>query len=534
MSPEEIKARIAALKARIDDLNDEELNELENLNKQARKLALKAESEKNQKELEAQAKEQRELEVSQAVTAAVKAERAKWEAETRRPADGYTDAPWVAKYGDERKFERLDPRDLSFALDLAGAFKRSGCDIQLSPAAYKSMSRRIAEFKGANNEAGRQQEEYVKGEFEYATKGRIKATPESVEAAIKAATDPMYTGGSGIGSDWVGSLYSSDMWENVRSNVSILSRIPQTVIPDGYSNSTIPLEGADFTVYKVAETTAANATTGIPNASVTASQIGTANKNITVAKLGARGMHSGELDEDSLIRVAPEMRRKAELSLSERLESALIDGDTETSANKNINDIAGTPAATDYFLVWDGFRKLALVTNTGNSRSANGGLVVEDYKDTLRLLGTAGLAGADPRAVAFIQDFNTMWAAMELPELKTRDTFNPAVLEGGRITSIYRVPVIDSFFMHMASASAGYERKVNTAGKVDLDTASNNTTGSILAVRFDQWKFAYKRRMTIETTRFAESDSWQIVALMRAGLGYRDNEASAITYNVGV
>jgi len=74
--------------------------------------------------------------------------------------------------------------------------------------------------------------------------------------------------------------------------------------------------------------------------------------------------------------------------------------------------------------------------------------------------------------------------------------------------------------------------KANTAGKVDLDTQGNNTRGAILCVRPDQWKMAYKRRMTIELTRFANSDSYEIVALARFGLGYRDTEASAISYHV--
>jgi hypothetical protein len=38
----------------------------------------------------------------------------------------------------------------------------------------------------------------------------------------------------------------------------------------------------------------------------------------------------------------------------------------------------------------------------------------------------------------------------------------------------------------------------------------------------------------METTRFANSDSNEIVAMMRVGLIQRDTEAAAITYNVGV
>jgi hypothetical protein len=40
--------------------------------------------------------------------------------------------------------------------------------------------------------------------------------------------------------------------------------------------------------------------------------------------------------------------------------------------------------------------------------------------------------------------------------------------------------------------------------------------------------------MTLEVSRFPESDTSQIVALLRLGLGYRDTEASAITYNLTV
>jgi hypothetical protein len=84
--------------------------------------------------------------------------------------------------------------------------------------------------------------------------------------------------------------------------------------------------------------------------------------------------------------------------------------------------------------------------------------------------------------------------------------------------------------MHRISA----KRMANNAGKIDLDTDANNTLGAVLCVRWDQWKQAYKRRMTIEVTRRPESDSWDIVALCRLGLVNRDTEASAITYNVGV
>jgi hypothetical protein len=323
------------------------------------------------------------------------------------------------------------------------------------------------------------------------------------------------------------------LWESIRGANVVVNRVPSEVVPDGYSSKYWPLESTDPTWYKVAEATASDSTLKVPAATVAASQLATANKQLTLGKIGARSLYTGELVEDSLVAFAPNLRRQLQVSGAEVIEHLFIDGDVETSANKNINDIAGTPGATDVFLTFDGFRKLALITNTANSRSAAGTLTVEDFKNTLKLMGVAGIAGSDPTKVAFIVDYNVMWAMLDLPELKTRDVSSFATIENGFVTRMYRTEVLYAYQMHRASASTN-ARKANTAGKVDLDTDSNNTTGSILTVRFDQWKQAYKRRMTLETTRIANADSWEIVALCRLGLTNRDNEASAITYNVGV
>ena len=63
---------------------------------------------------------------------------------------------------------------------------------------------------------------------------------------------------------------------------------------------------------------------------------------------------------------------------------------------------------------------------------------------------------------------------------------------------------------------------------------ANNTLGALLAVRWDQWALKWKRRMTVESQRSPESDSTQIVALARWGLGYRDTDAAAISYNLTI
>lgn len=513
----EIRKAMKALVGR--ELTDEEAEKLDGLNKSAVKLEAQITA-SEQMEREAKENEARiEREKKEAVDAAVKAEAAKH----RRLDMG--DAPaYQSKFADTAKFDNLSAGETALVIDILNSQNK-----HVSGSALKALTLKIGEMKDkTNTEEGEKAVNYAKNAFKAAT--NIDATPEGTSAAVKAATDPMYTGGSNIGSDWVGTAYSSEMWQAIRAANVILNRIPETVVPDGYSSAYIPLESSDPTWYKVAEATASDATLKVPAATVTASQFATANKQITLGKLGARVLYSGEMTEDSLIAFAPEARRKMVVSGTEILEHVAIDGDVETSASKNINAIDTTPAGTEPYLLLDGFRKLALITNTANSRSAGGALVIEDFKNTLKLLGTAGLAGTDPTKVAFLVDYNVMWAMMDLPELKTRDVFSVATIENGFVSRIYNTQVLNAFQMHRGSA----KRMANSAGKIDADTDANNLLGAILAVRFDQWRQAFKRRMTLETTRIANADSWEVVALVRWGMAYRDTEASAITYNVGV
>jgi HK97 family phage major capsid protein len=473
------------------DMDEKELLEL--LDKRdAAKAAADAEA-KKAAEIDTLRKENEELK-----TAAAKA--------NRLPGG----APLVREYADTDKYDGLDAAETALAADVLRGANRP---------VPVGMVKAIA-LKTAREEKNG----YARGNLKAAGFGDLS------DAAIKAATDPMYSTGSLIGSDWVGTAYSNQIWEAIRANAQVVGRIPTVVIPDGYSSEYFPVESTDPTWYKVAETTANDSTMKIPVGTVTVSQMATATKQLTVAKMGARVDYTGELTEDSIIGFAPQLRMQLAKSGAEMMEYVVIDGDTATSSN--INDIGGTTysgAATSLFLLTNGFRKSPLVTTTTQSRSAAGGFVVEDFIATLKLLGSNGIGAGDPRQCAFIVDPNTWFAAMQLPEAKDA---NQTVLrvQDGAVKYAYGVEVVPSWFMHKNSTS----RKANTAGKVDQDTAGNNLYGAILAVRFDQWKLGYKRRMTMEVTRRPESDSWSIVALTRWGLAQRDTLAAAETYYVGV
>jgi hypothetical protein len=441
-------------------------------------------------------------------------------ADAGQPQGGITpgQAPAQMHYTSTAKFDGLGVEDLAFAAGVLDTAKRQQkSEFGVSQDLLKALALRIAEDKSEMGDEARRD---------------LKAAgidPADVTNAMKA-NELDYSTQAGFGDEWVGVEYSRRIWPRIRAGSDIVARIPTIEVPQGSESIIIPLEAADPTWYKVAQTTGTNATTLRPDATIPSSKLATDNRTLTVAKMAARVIYSGELEEDSFVPWAAQLRQQLETSGAENLEATVIDGDTDASATTNINDIGGTPAATDLFLLFNGFRKSPLVTTVANKLDAGGTLTDGTFLAIIKLMGAAGLNALDRTKVAFILDLNVGWKSLELASVKTKDVFSNATIESGVLTSIWGYPVYVSAFMHFQSAV----RKANTAGKVDRTTPANNTTGAFLAVRFDQWLLGYKRRMTMKIQDFPDADAMQIVATARVGLAQRDTEASAEAYNVGV
>jgi len=445
------------------------------------------------------------------IDAAVTEARAKWEQDTaanRRLPE--VNAPNIAHFGNLWQYDNLDAADLSVAAGVLGAAGKSPSENML-----KALAVRVTQDENVQR------------------LGRVRSVMQQVGMPVKANELNQSTLSS-YGDQWVGVAYSTELWDKIRSLANVVANIPTVEIPPGMESVTIPIQSTSPTFYKVAQASSqATNTLGAVTNVVPTSQMGTTNGSLTVAKLGASTIWTTELDEDSLIPWANELRRDLENEAAEVLESLVIDGDTDTTTVTNINDIAGTPAGTEYYLVLNGFRKLALVTNSGNSRSASS-LSVEDYLETVKLMGIAGKNAMFKDRVAFIVDPWTYWKSLELTEVKTRDSYVAPTIESGELSSLYGYRVIATHNMHRLNTDTTYGLKANSAGKIDVDTAANNLYGSILAVRWDQWRLGWKRQMKFETMRIPRADATEITVTMRVGLTYRDTEASAISYGISL
>lgn len=493
-------------------IGDDNMDEIESKVAEAVKAAIAAEKEAQAREAEAA-----RVKALEAENAALKAA----QAEDKRLPSG---APYLKKYGDTTKFDNLSPAEHAFLVDVATSCYRNGSMKQaLSDGAVRGLALKM-QAAAEKDEAANQG---LKAFMQHGPGDKVKANE------INNSTLASY------GDEWVGVQYSTDLWEGIRAASWVVANVPQSEIPRGYESVTIPIESVDPTWYKVAQ--AIDNTSGRPDVTVTSSQVGTKKQDITVGKMGCRVIYSGEMDEDSLVAWVPNAMRQIQLSGAEIMEHVVIDGDTETADKTNINDIAGQPAGTETFLLTNGFRKLPLITNTANARNG-GAITAADFVETLMLMGRAGMAGADPTKVGFICDPWTFIKVAQLAEVYTKDVYSRPTLENPVFAplSIFNYTVRPSWFMHQAGVLLGtvttatYLNKANSAGKIDQNVEANNTLGALLAVRWDQWALKWKRRMTIESQRIPESDATQIVALARWGLGYRDNEASAISYNLTV
>lgn len=341
------------------------------------------------------------------------------------------------------------------------------------------------------------------------------------------ANEVMGTAQSGFGSEWAEDLPGSTLWESVRNETQLYQMLiskgmTEEEIPRGYKSETIPLEGSDNTWYVAGQATDIDTSSGMVTPTFSPSKLGTAEKQITIAKLSTWMPYTNEETEDSLIDFAAETLRKIRVTAPEQIEYILMNGDTAAGANTNINLIDGTPAAAPAkpsYTLMDGFLKRALVTNTANSRLSNVPFSEVDFLATIQLLPVA-YRNQKQRLLFFI-DGDTGLQAVNIPSVKTKDVFTAAAIEEGELIRIYKVDILQSGFMAAA----------NAVGKIS-STAGNNIYGRIGVVRPDRVKMRWKRRLQVATIYNEIADAYSTVAHMRLGMGFFDTEATAVTYGI--
>lgn len=377
----------------------------------------------------------------------------------------------------------------------------------------------------------------VSNEFLQVLAGR---TADAIEKKDQSVLDPsfrslmpatrsdeiMTSTNSGNGDEWVGVGYSNDLWEKARNNrvyqdlVSRGMRVEE--VPDGEESVVIFTEGADPTVYTIAQGTDLDATNR-PPVNVAITNPGTGQTTLTPGHLGLAVAYSDVFDEDSMIKAAPQLNKQINEKMEETIEQLMINGDVQTSTT-NVNFDGGTPGtglATPYYIASDGFRKYALVTGSSTSRSA-GVLDENDFRLTLKLMPSA--IRTRKGQLVFVFDPDTHNTALDIAAIKTEDVKRTnATIVSGMLENIYGVDCLESGFIPSA----------DTDGKVTYN-GNSAETGTLLLVYAPFWAMGWKRKITVETDRDILSGNNIIVAKMRLGFKARGAGAAVASYNITI
>ena len=254
-------------------------------------------------------------------------------------------------------------------------------------------------------------------------------------------------------------------------------------------------------------------------ASYTASTIETAQKTIRAKGLAVLMNIDDAAGEDSAFAIIPAMTRQVAQDLEDAYEDCMINGDTATPhqddiENWNIRERWGSSdlgTSADHRRTFLGLRAAAFDKTNTNSATFN----FQNFLATSSSLGELAMGNkiiiASPEAV--LANF------LNLTEVATLDKFGPqATVLSGQIAALAGMPIIMSRFM-------GADLETN--GKF-LGSGSKNKTGYLIVNRDSYYNYV-RRRITIETDKDIKSGVIQVVATMR---GVFDSPDATSTKNV--
>lgn len=229
---------------------------------------------------------------------------------------------------------------------------------------------------------------------QYLERGGQKALPmwgQFQELSRQVQLVAMDTAESSAGSDWVVTATAFGLLEDVRPGFDLVPRLTQVQMPR--SPYTIPVQGADFQPYLIAE-----ATTDPTATLVAAKNIVTAQVSATAKKLMALTYYSLELEEDSITPLVAAIRADHSSAQARGQEHFWINGQvTAISGAASTFDTGatfGTGTSMDNRTMMDGLRYQAI---TNGITVAAGGALTFDHctqlKGALKRFGKSGREG---------------------------------------------------------------------------------------------------------------------------------------------
>ena len=324
------------------------------------------------------------------------------------------------------------------------------------------------------------------------------------QSSLKAAMDST---SAGAGAELVDTQEARALWDDVNLETAIAPLFHTVQMPSNPFQ--IPLQLGDVSWYP-----------GAQNTAVTGSAPATARQTMTAYELVAEVPWSYDLDEDAVIAMMDELRRRMLQNAREVIDDVILNGDATATNNINADGAtiaAGTAGKGHWLLGFDGLLHLPLVDNTGQANNHNAAVSADMFNE---IRGKLGKYGVRPSELAYITDVNTFIKALSIDSFRTLDKFGPnATLLTGQLGAVEGIPVIVSEQLRLADAD----------GKV-TDGGSANDKGRLLLVNRSQWRVGFKRELTIETVRDAQKRQNVMVVSFRIALQERSGARASATH----
>lgn len=404
------------------------------------------------------------------------------------------------------KYADLSPEEMQyFALMVKAYNAKEGGD---SPV--------LLDYKYYREMTVKAQQKYMKGDMqlEHETGNRLLAIKSNELDNTLTANQVL---------EWIPTLWNSDLWKRVRVDNNIARQFRTIEMPS--ATYELPVEYTDPTVYKVPETTNAAQLSLASGAAIPASVVGSTKVELISKKLALRVGFSAEVVEDSIIQFIPQLREQAMRTMLNAVDNVLVNGDTQTTINLNINLSDGTPTSTDKYLVFDGLRKLPLVTNTAMKLDAGGATPTLQMIRNLRfkMRSSLNVYANRPEDLVIFVDVPTYGKLLNVDELLVyMNNGVGSTVNNGTVPTIDGIEVYASSELNLTDAN-GY-----------LDAAIDGTKGQLILAAKPAWYIGYRRQVTSSVDFLPYYDSYQLTVTMRLAFINKDTVASAELYNIGL
>lgn len=309
------------------------------------------------------------------------------------------------------------------------------------------------------------------------------------------------------GQNWVPTMFSSRLVDLVRLELRVAALFTGFDMPS--DPWTLPVAGADAVSKLVGESTTDN-----PSA-MPKTQFATEKVTLISKKHVASIPMSEEIDEDSIIAIAPQIRTNIAIALARGVENALINGDT--AGTHMDSDVV---SATDVRKSWLGLRILA--QSGAKVDEGNDALLATDIRDIRKKLGKYGI---DPGSLALVVSMSAYMQLQTLAELITVEKYGAgATILTGEVGRIFGIPVLVSEFVREDLNASGVR-----------DNTTQNRTIAIMVNR-KAYCIGTRRAVTLKTFENTETDQTILTGTTRKifkNYFPSTEQAVSILYNIG-